>query len=175
MAVVMEPFDRRVLDGAVPLAGRCLPANTEKHPSELAATQENSPPDCFLIFAALWVVGLGQAVLDPVGFSNHVETHWPKIYGVAVPRLLGELDSIVLENGVDLIGHSLEHVLKELPGRLSVSRCNELSDGELGGSVNPHKEIELSFSRLHLGNVPSRACKHALPGSGCGRTLSDSA
>ena len=52
-----------------------------------------------------------------------------------------------------MVGHRLEHVLKELPGRLSVSRCNELSDGELSGSVNPHKEIEFSLSRLHLGNV----------------------
>jgi hypothetical protein len=28
-----------------------------------------------------------------------------------------------------------------------------LCDGEFGRSVNAHKEIELTFSRLHLGNV----------------------
>jgi hypothetical protein len=44
-------------------------------------------------------------------------------------------------------------MLEELPGCLSVSRCNELCDGEFGRSVNAHKEIELTFSRLHLGNV----------------------
>lgn len=54
---------------------------------------------------------------------------------------------------MDLIGHGLKHVLQELLGRLSVSSCNELSDGELGRSVNPHKEIELAFGRLHLGDV----------------------
>ena len=54
---------------------------------------------------------------------------------------------------MDLIGHGFEHVLPKLPGRPSVSRCNELGDGELGRSVNAHKEIELAFSRLYLGDV----------------------
>ena len=51
------------------------------------------------------------------------------------------------------IWHGLKHVMQDLPGRLSVSRCNELSDGELGRSVNAHKEIELAFSRLQPGDV----------------------
>ena len=50
---------------------------------------------------------------------------------------------------MDLVGHGLKHVLQELPGRLSVSSCNELSDGELGCSVNAHKEIELTLGRLY--------------------------
>ena len=64
VAVVMEPFDRRVLDRAVPLPGNGLLANREREPFDLGATQENSPLDCFLIFAAPWVVGPGQPVLD---------------------------------------------------------------------------------------------------------------
>ena len=96
---------------------------------------------------------LGQAVLYPVGFADHVETHWPGIDGVAVPGLLGELDGVIGENGVDPIGHGFQQMLEELPGRLSVRRCNELSDGEFGSSVNAHKEIELAFGRLHLGDV----------------------
>ncbi len=99
------------------------------------------------------VVGLGQAVLYPVGFADHVETHWPRIDGVAVPGLLCELNAVIGENGVDLIGHGLKHVLQELPGRLSVSSCNELSDGEFGRSVNAHKKVELAFGRLYLGDV----------------------
>jgi hypothetical protein len=54
---------------------------------------------------------------------------------------------------VDPIGHGFQQRLEELPGRISVSRHNELSDGEFSRSVNAHKEIELTFSRLHLGNV----------------------
>ncbi len=64
-----------------------------------------------------------------------------------------ELDSIIGENGVDPIGHGFQKMLEELPGCISVCRCKELCDGEFGRSVNAHKEIELTFSRLHLGNV----------------------
>ena len=43
---------------------------------------------------------------------------------------------------MDLIWHGLEHVLEELPGRLSVSRCDELSDS-----------VKLALGGLHLGDV----------------------
>ncbi len=99
------------------------------------------------------MIGHGQPVLDPVGLADHVESHRSGVDGVPVPGMLCDLDAIIGKNRVDLIGHSLKHVLQELPGGLSVSRCNELSDGKLGRSVNAHKEIELTFSRLHLGDV----------------------
>ena len=43
---------------------------------------------------------------------------------------------------MDLIGHGVEQVLQELLGRLSVSRCNELSDGELRRSVDADEEVK---------------------------------
>ncbi len=92
-------------------------------------------------------------MLDPVGLADHVEAHWPGTDSVPFPGLLGELDAIIGKDRVDLAGHGLEHVLQELPGSLSVSCCNDLSDRELGSSVNGHKEIELAFCRLHLGDV----------------------
>ncbi len=61
-------------------------------------------------------------VHDPVGFADDVEAPSSGIDGVAVPGLLGELDAVVDQDGVDLVRHSLKHVLRELPGRLSVSR-----------------------------------------------------
>ena len=126
VAVVMKPFDRRVLDGAV-------------HPFDLAVGP--------------WMVGLGQPVLDAVGLADHVEAHWPGVDAVSVPGLLCELDSVVGQDGVDLIGHRFEHVLKELPGSLSVSGGNELGDGELGRPVYAHKEKEPALGGLHLGNI----------------------
>ncbi len=59
---------------------------------------------------------------------------------------------------MDLAGQGLKHGLKKLPGRLSVSRCNELSDCELGcpgdaHEVDAHEEVELALGSLHLGNV----------------------
>ena len=40
------------------------------------------------------MVRLGQPVLDPVGFADHVEAHWPRVSGVTVPRLLRELAAV---------------------------------------------------------------------------------
>ena len=37
-----------------PLPGNGLPANRGRDSLDLAATQENSPPDCFLIFGYYW-------------------------------------------------------------------------------------------------------------------------
>jgi len=126
VAVVMKALDGRLLDGAV-------------HPFDLAIGP--------------WVVRLGQPVLDPIRLANHVEAHGPGIDGVAVPGLFGELNAIVGQDRVDLVRHGFEHVLKELPGSFSVSRCNELSDGELGCPVYAHKEKELALGGLHLSYV----------------------
>jgi hypothetical protein len=43
---------------------------------------------------------------------------------------------------VDLVRDGLEHVLEELPGCLSVGRCNELRDSELGCPVDADEEKE---------------------------------
>jgi hypothetical protein len=43
--------------------------------------------------------------------------------------------------------------LDELPGRLSVSFCNDLGYGQLGRSIYAHKEKELSLSSPHRGEV----------------------
>jgi hypothetical protein len=58
-------------------------------------------------------------------------------------------------------------MLQELPGGLSVSRCNELGDGELGGPVNADEQVELALGGLHFGNVdvkvPDRVAPELLP------------
>ena len=126
MAVVMEALDGCVLDRAV-------------HALDLPVGPG--------------MVGLCQPMLDLVGLTDHVEVHRPGIDGVPVAGLLGELDSIIGENGVDLIGHGFQHMLQELLGRASVSLFNELGHGELTSSVYAHEEIELSFDSLHLCNI----------------------
>ena len=92
-------------------------------------------------------------MLDPVGPTDHVEAHRSGIDGAPVARLLGELDAIIGENGVDLIGQGFDHALQKLPGGLSVSRSNELGKRELVCPVDADEEVELAFSRLNLGNV----------------------
>ena len=126
MAVVVEAFDGRLLDGAV-------------HPFDLPVGP--------------WMVGFGQPVLNPVGLTDHVETHGAGISGVPVPGLLSELNSVVSQDGMNLIRHGIEHMLQELPGRLPVSLLDELGHGKFALAVDANEQKELSFHSLYLGNV----------------------
>jgi hypothetical protein len=92
-------------------------------------------------------------MINLVGPTDNVETHSPRIGGVAFPGLLGERNVAICENGLHLIGHGFKHTLKQLPGCLSLGYCNEISDGVLVRSVYAQKKIALAFSRLHLSNV----------------------
>ncbi len=124
--VVMKAFDGRVLDRAV-------------HPLDLAVGPR------MVLFC--------QAVLDPIDLADHVEAHWPRIDGVAVPGLLCKLDATVRENGVNLVGHGSEHVLQELPRGLAIRFVYELGYVELTRAVDADKEIELSLHRLNFSNI----------------------
>ena len=66
MAVVVEAFDGRLFNRTV-------------HPFDLAVGPR--------------MVRLRQAVFNPIGLANHVKAQWARIDGIAVSRLLGELDA----------------------------------------------------------------------------------
>lgn len=87
------------------------------------------------------------------GIRRGVETHRAGVDGVPVLRLFCELNAIIRQNRLGLIGRGLEHVLQKFPGCFSVGIYNELGDGELGRLVNSDKEKELVLGSLHLGNV----------------------
>lgn len=111
MAVVVEPFDCRLLDGAV---------------------------RSFDLAIAPRMVWLGQAVLDPVGLADHVEAHLPRLCCVPVAGLLGELDAVVSKDRVDAIGDGLEEMFEELPRGLAIRLFHELGDCKSAGPVNAH-------------------------------------
>ena len=92
-------------------------------------------------------------MFDPVGLANHVEAHWPGVDGVAVSRLLCELNAVVCQNGMHLIRHTFEHVLQELPGCLPVCLLDKLGHGKFACAVNADEQVKLALSGLHLGDV----------------------
>ncbi len=114
MAIVMVTLDGGLFDRAV-------------HPFDLAVGP--------------WVVGFRQPMLDPIGVADHVEAHWSGIGSVPVPGLLGELDAVVRQDGVDLVRHGFEHVLEELPSRAPVGLFSELGHSELVGAVDSDEQI----------------------------------
>ena len=126
MALVVEAFDGCVLDGAV-------------HPFDLPVGP--------------WVVRLGEAMLDIVRLADHVEAHLAREGGVPIARLVGELDAVVGQDGVDAIGHGFQQMFEKLPGRSPVCLLDELSDRELAGAVDADEQVELAFGSLHLGNI----------------------
>jgi len=103
-ALLMEAFDGRLLDGAV-------------HPLDL--------------FVGPRVVRLCEPVLNVVCLADHVEAHLTRPGGVPVAGLLGELDAIVREDGVDAIRHGLQQVFKELPRRSPVGLVGQLRTANL--------------------------------------------
>ena len=54
---------------------------------------------------------------------------------------------------MDFIRDGFDKGDQESRGGDTVGLFNELSEGELRGAVDRHEEIELSFRRLHLGDV----------------------
>lgn len=59
VAVVVESFDRGVLDCSIPLAGRCLLASAEKHSFDLPVRPG--------------MAHFGQSVFDPIFSAAHTE------------------------------------------------------------------------------------------------------
>jgi hypothetical protein len=49
---------------------------------------------------------------DAVSLSDHVEGHRSRLDGVAVAGLLGELDAVVGQDGVQPVGYGLKHVFR---------------------------------------------------------------
>jgi len=101
------------------------------------------------------MVQLGKPVLDVIGFADHVEAHLARLGGVAVARLLGELDApfdfaqdrIIGQDRVDPVGRGFQQVFEELPRRSPISLVEQPGDGELAGAVDADEQVE-SFEEL---------------------------
>ncbi|MBB3934094.1 hypothetical protein GGR05_000205 [Aureimonas phyllosphaerae] len=50
----------------------------------------------------------------------------------------------------------MQQALEELPSRPPVRLVDKPGDRELDGAVDRNEQVELAFTRLHLGNVPLR-------------------
>lgn len=126
MTIVVEAFDGCIFDRAV-------------HPLDLPIGP--------------WMVRLGEAVLDVVCLADHVEAHLARPGGVAIARLLGELDAIIGQDRVDTVGHGFQQVIEELPCGSPVGLVDQPGDCELAGSVDGDEQVQLAFGRLHLRDV----------------------
>jgi len=133
----------------------------------LTVQQENDPPDRFLICFTLFdgsvhpfhlvisprMVRLRQPVFDTMRLADHVEAYGAGMDLISVPGQICELDAIISEYGVNPVRHCLEEMFEKFPRGFPIGFFDQLGHRELAGSVNSNKEIQLPFSRLHLGYV----------------------
>ena len=89
------------------------------------------------------VVRFGQAVFDAVLVTDAAPEEVPE--GPAVFLSVRELDTIVGEHRVDLIGHDLDQATEEPNGRGSFLLLMQLGIGELRGAVYTDEEVEAAF------------------------------
>lgn len=94
-----------------------------------------------------------QAMLDPVGFTDQVEAHRLGVDAVPFSGLLCKLDTVVGQDGVDLISQCFEHALQQLLSGFSVGWCNELCDDKFNSPADAHKDVEPFLQSLHRGDV----------------------
>ncbi len=73
--------------------------------------------------------------------------------GAVVALSIGELDTVISEDGVNFIGDGVDQVSQELRRHQFPSLVVELSEGEFGCPVHGHKEIELPLFSSDLGNI----------------------
>jgi len=79
------------------------------------------------------VVGLGKPVLDAMLATDLVEAVDAVARGpaIAVPRQVGELDAVVGEDRVQVVGDRFDQCFQERDGGWSIGLRVELSEGEL--------------------------------------------
>ena len=147
VALAVEALDSRLFDGAV-------------HPLDLSiGPGVVRPLDCAR-------ESFGEPVLDVVCFAYHVEAHLTRPGGVAVARLVGELDASlridppdqsvavgIAQDHMDPVGYRFQQMFEELPRRSPVSLVDELGDHKLAGAVDADEQVELALSSLHLGDI----------------------
>lgn len=98
------------------------------------------------------MIDLRAAILDAIFVASHVEhvRHLGGSRTIGVSRREAELDAVVDQNGVDLVGCGLDE--GDQKGRCgdSVGLVDELGESKLRG--DRHVKIELSFRRPHFGD-----------------------
>ena len=134
---VVEALDGRVLDGAV-------------HPFDLAIGP--------------WVLRLGRAMIDIVARACKLECVRSEQFAIsdclsnhrhcrAPCTRCGEMDAIVGERCMDLVGNRGDQAMQKVTGGGSLGRLVQLDEGELAGSVDRNEHIQLALFGPNFGNV----------------------
>lgn len=137
MGFVVEALDGRVLDGSV-------------HPLDLSIGPR--------------VLGFGQAMVDVVAGARYFEGGSPEWLAARKhafdigdrPTLalgIGEVDPIVGQHGVDLVGNGFDEVKQEVSRDPPCGLLVQLGEGELRGPIDGDEEVEPALRGAYFGDV----------------------
>ena len=96
------------------------------------------------------MVHLGQAVLDPVVFTDPVEDVLKRM---GVFLAVGELDAVVRQDGMDPVGDRRDQVAQELGGGHLTGLLLQPRESEFAGPVDGNEQVEFSFVSPELCDV----------------------
>ena len=101
------------------------------------------------------MLDLGQPMFDAILLAAHIEhmCHVSCRRAVRVARRESELDPIVGENRVDLVGNRRDQSFEEDRGGGPSCLLDQSHKDELAGAINGHIEVELAFGGLNLSDV----------------------
>src|ERR1700722_17020848 len=83
-----------------------------------------------------------------------VSDHLPDFCrGPGIASGIGEVGSVVGEDGVDPVGDGFDQAAQEVRGHAARHLLMQFDEGELRGPINRDEEMELSLSSSNLGDV----------------------
>jgi hypothetical protein len=101
------------------------------------------------------MVGLGQPMLDTMLDAGGFERMGAPFCGCSVTVLgqIGELDAIVGQDGVNMIGHGGDEGFQERFGRLGVGTFMQLHEDEFRGAIDSDEEMKFTFRASNFSDV----------------------
>ena len=126
--VIVVTLDGRLLDGSV-------------HPFDLPVR-----PGVFRF---------SQAMLDAVAPTGPIERMAAPLGSGPIPvlRHIGELNAVVGQDGMDLVGNGFGQSIEEGRRGHRVGALDDLDEGELRGPVDGDIEVELAFGRADFRQI----------------------
>jgi hypothetical protein len=96
------------------------------------------------------IIGFGEAALDAVLLAH---TGKDMLEGILIPLAVGELQAVVRQDGVDLLGYDVDEVTQELRRDGLDGLRVQLGIGKLAGAVNGDEQGEPAFFGTYFGNI----------------------
>jgi hypothetical protein len=93
---------------------------------------------------------LGEAVIDAVLVADPVKD---MVEGIFMPGVVGELDAIISEYGVDGVGHGCDQIAQELSRDDLAGLLMQFDEREIARPVDRHEQAQLALGSLHLRDV----------------------